>query len=102
MKTKEQLDREYLEAQSRLAKAQEREAEAGWGTKERAEAHSEVRQATDDIARVDAERANPEAFEEKVRLIAPFGDEEVMARSRAERIANEFPYYEIEPVEESA
>jgi hypothetical protein len=101
-KNKEQLDLEYNEAHGRLANAQAEEAAAGWGTAERAEAHSRVRQAEDDIARIDHQLANPEQYEEQVRLIAPVGTEEVMARSRAERLAKEFGYYEIRPLKESA
>ena len=98
MKSKEELDRAANEANTRLAKAQHDESVAGSGTLERAEAHSRVRQAEDDLYRIQEEVAHPERYEEQVELVAPVGTAEVMPRSQAERIRSEFPDYTIQEV----
>jgi hypothetical protein len=96
VKTKEQLDQAYLAAQNELQSAQSEEATRGWGTLERAEAHSRVRAALDELSRVEDELSHPEKYEEQVQLVAPVGTVEVMPRSQAESIRSEFPDYEIQ------
>jgi len=106
-----ELDRRELEAQGRLAKAQEKEAKARTGSLEKDAAHEEVAQAVDELAAIDDQRLNPEAYEEQVVLVAPNPShsgldptlgvewqdgEALVARSVAERLVAEFPYYEIE------
>jgi hypothetical protein len=91
------------EANTRLAKAQHDESVAGHGTLERAEAHSRVRAAQDDLYRLD----NP--VEEEVVLLSPnpamTGEDAIgtwengrttVPRSVAERMCAEFPEYAIE------
>jgi hypothetical protein len=91
------------EAQDRLQKAQHDESVAGHATLERAEAHSRIRQAEDDLYRLD----NP--VEEEVVLLSPnpahSGEDAVgtwengratVPRSVAERMCAEYPAYSIE------
>ncbi len=96
MKSKEELDLAEREANTRLAKAMSDESVAGHGTLERAEAHSRVRQALDDLYGIEQARAHPP--EEQVTLISPVGTTEVMPRSQAERIRGEFPDYVIREI----
>jgi hypothetical protein len=91
------------EAQNRLQKARQEESRAGHATLERAEAHSRVRQAEDDLYRLD----NP--VEEEVILLSPnsamTGEDAIgvwengrttVPRSVAERMVQEFSGYTIE------
>jgi hypothetical protein len=91
------------EANTRLAKAQHDESVAGHGTLERAEAHSRVRQAEDDLYRLQ------HPVEEQVILLSPnpaaTGEDAIgtwedsritVPRSVAQRMVQEFEGYKIE------
>jgi hypothetical protein len=108
-RTEKQLANAERKAQNRLQKAQAAEAEALWGTKARDDAREAKIQASQDLARIEAERARPQDFEEQVTLVGPnpytntdsAGIEWVegkapVPRSVAERLVAEFEGYSIE------
>jgi hypothetical protein len=94
-RTEEQLVKAEREANSRLNKAREAEASAQWGTEAKRKAHEEATAALNTLYRIESERHSPENFEPEVQVIGPSGVVEVMHRSRAQRLASEFPYLEI-------
>lgn len=109
----EERNAKRRELEDKRQKALEAESQAFWDTAERVEARRRVvREAEDGLARLDIEERYPELSEEKVTLVAPsplnitdgaLGVEWVdgrcqLPRSVAERLAAEFPYYEVEEV----
>jgi hypothetical protein len=113
-KAEEQLNLEYVGAQVHLNQAQQKEAAARWGTKERDEARAEAIRAADDMAKAADQIAHPERYEEKVILLSPneranltdsngvrFEDgKALLPRSVAERYVDTLDGYEIQEKQE--
>ena len=108
----QELTAERRRLEGLRGQAQEREANAKYGTSARQKAFDEGAALADQIAEIDARIANPEDFEEKVTLLAPNahasgmdnavgaewvnGRAEGVPRSRAERIIEQLDGYAIE------